>query len=128
MTPERADALIRKFTDLHVLVLGDIMLAEFVWGKVTRISPEAPVPVVEVQSSSTYPGGAANVVRNLAPFTRRTAVVGAVGTDRFGERLRDLLRESGTDTKASPWITGRLVRSRPRHTSLVATDRSTPTP
>jgi D-beta-D-heptose 7-phosphate kinase/D-beta-D-heptose 1-phosphate adenosyltransferase len=129
MTPERADALIRQFTDLHVLVLGDIMLDEFVWGKVTRISPEAPVPVVEVQSSSTYPGGAANVVRNLAPFTRRTAVVGAVGTDRFGERLRDLLRESGTDVSgiidARDRCTGHKMRIIGRQQQMVRVDRET---
>ena len=96
MTSDRADALLRKFADLHVLVLGDLMLDEFVWGKVTRISPEAPVPVVEVQSASFYPGGAANVVRNLVPFTRRTSAVGAVGADAAGAQLRDLLRAEGT--------------------------------
>ena len=52
----------------RLLVVGDVMLDEFVWGKVSRISPEAPVPVVEVQSESFYPGGAANVARNLRPF------------------------------------------------------------
>ena len=53
-----------------MLVVGDVMLDEFVWGKVSRISPEAPVPVVEVQSESFYPGGAANVARNLRPFCK----------------------------------------------------------
>ena len=53
----------------RILVIGDLMLDEFVWGKVGRISPEAPVPVVEVTGESLYPGGAANVARNLREFS-----------------------------------------------------------
>lgn len=74
------------------------MLDEFVWGRVLRISPEAPVPVVEVQSESSYPGGAANVARNLRPFCKNVHICGLVGEDVGADRLRSLLREEGIET------------------------------
>ncbi len=74
------------------------MLDEFVWGKVSRISPEAPVPVVEVARESSYPGGAANVARNLAEFTSHVRVLGVVGADVYGRQLRDLLTGEGIGT------------------------------
>jgi D-beta-D-heptose 7-phosphate kinase/D-beta-D-heptose 1-phosphate adenosyltransferase len=73
------------------------MLDEFVWGKVGRISPEAPVPVVEVTGESFYPGGAANVARNLRQFVGDVAVIGMIGTDRGGRQLRELLAEERID-------------------------------
>ena len=75
------------------MVIGDVMLDEFVWGKVSRISPEAPVPVVEVQSESCYPGGAANVARNLRPFCKAVQISGLVGCDSAAGRLRNLLAD-----------------------------------
>jgi D-beta-D-heptose 7-phosphate kinase/D-beta-D-heptose 1-phosphate adenosyltransferase len=69
-------------------VLGDVMLDEFVWGDVTRISPEAPVPVVDVRRESTHLGGAANVLANLVALGTRGTVVGVIGSDAAGERLR----------------------------------------
>jgi D-beta-D-heptose 7-phosphate kinase/D-beta-D-heptose 1-phosphate adenosyltransferase len=78
-------------------VIGDLMLDEFVWGKVGRISPEAPVPVVEVTGESFYPGGAANVARNLREFVDRVAVIGMIGNDRSGRQLRELLAEQQID-------------------------------
>jgi len=74
------------------------MLDEFVWGKVSRISPEAPVPVVEVAEESSYPGGAANVARNLIEFTPHVRVLGLIGGDGHGARLRHLLDEEGIGT------------------------------
>ena len=74
------------------------MLDEFVWGKVGRISPEAPVPVVEVTGESFYPGGAANVARNLREFVDRVAIIGLLGKDRGGKQLRELLSEQNIDT------------------------------
>src|SRR5262249_11209558 len=73
------------------------MLDEFIWGKVSRISPEAPVPVVDVTGESYYPGGAANVARNLREFTPHTSVVGLAGNDVYGDRLCGLLESSGID-------------------------------
>ncbi|TKJ28254.1 D-glycero-beta-D-manno-heptose-7-phosphate kinase, partial [bacterium (candidate division B38) B3_B38] len=59
------DGILSRFKDTTVLVVGDIILDEFIWGKVSRISPEAPVPVVEVQDETLLLGGAANVVNNI---------------------------------------------------------------
>ena len=81
----------------RILVIGDLMLDEFVWGKVGRISPEAPVPVVEVTRESSYPGGAANVARNLREFVDSVAVIGLIGKDRAGQRLCELLAEQKID-------------------------------
>ena len=63
--------LIDRFSEKKVLVIGDVMLDRFIWGSVSRISPEAPVPVVRVKEESIYPGGAANVARNQTPFAGR---------------------------------------------------------
>jgi len=78
-------------------VLGDVMLDEFVWGDVTRISPEAPVPVVDVRRESIHLGGAANVLANLIALGARGSVAGVVGNDDAGQRLRNRLRELGAE-------------------------------
>jgi rfaE bifunctional protein kinase chain/domain len=98
MDHERTIQLVSRFANLRILVIGDLMLDEFIWGKVSRISPEAPVPVVKVTSESYYPGGAANVARNVREFTSGTAVMGLAGTDSHGNRLMQLLEASGIDT------------------------------
>ena len=69
----RLRAIAAAFSGKRILVVGDLMLDEFIWGKVSRISPEAPVPVVNVVSESYYPGGAANVARNVREFTAGVA-------------------------------------------------------
>src|SRR6185436_7264462 len=86
------------FAGKRVLVIGDLMLDEFIWGKVSRISPEAPVPVVKVTGESYYPGGAANVVRNVQELTGAAAVMGLAGEDAAGRRLLALLGEAGVET------------------------------
>jgi len=96
LSKTRASEILRAFPDRNVLVLGDVMLDEFVWGDVTRISPEAPVPVVDVRRESVHLGGAANVLANLVALGARGSVVGVVGKDGSGERLRTGLRELGT--------------------------------
>ena len=78
---------IPHFRTAKVLVVGDLMLDEFVWGKVSRISPEAPVPVVWVQSESVMPGGAANVANNIRALGGAVTAVGVVGEDRWGKAL-----------------------------------------
>jgi len=95
MNVERIQYLLDRAREQRLLVIGDVMLDEFVWGKVSRISPEAPVPVVEVQSESCYPGGAANVARNLRPFCKAVQISGLVGRDSAASRLRNLLAEEG---------------------------------
>ena len=96
----RLSAVLSRFCEKRVLVAGDLMLDEFLWGKVSRISPEAPVPVINVTGESYYPGGAANVARNLREFTPFVSVMGLAGTDPAGRRLLDLLRECAIDTSS----------------------------
>ena len=96
LTKIRASEILKTLKDRYVLVLGDVMLDEFVWGDVTRISPEAPVPVVDVRRESVHLGGAANVLANLVALGARGAVVGVVGNDGPGTRLQTELRELGS--------------------------------
>lgn len=98
MNLQRIQHLLEQAGKQRLLVIGDVMLDEFVWGKVSRISPEAPVPVVEVQSESSYPGGAANVARNLRPFCKSVQISGVVGCDSYATRLKMLLGEEGIAT------------------------------
>ncbi len=98
MKVRRLQEILAKARTKRILVIGDLMLDEFVWGKVGRISPEAPVPVVEVTGESFYPGGAANVARNLREFIEDVAVVGLIGSDRGGRQLRELLAEQKINT------------------------------
>jgi rfaE bifunctional protein kinase chain/domain len=93
LTSPRAKEIIDSMRGRKVVVLGDVMLDEFVWGDVTRISPEAPVPVVDIKRESAHLGGAANVLANLVALGADATVVGVVGNDAAGERLRDSLRE-----------------------------------
>ena len=96
----RFSALLAGFASQRVLVAGDLMLDEYIWGRVSRISPEAPVPVVEVTAESYYPGGAANVARNLRELTPHVSVLGTAGNDAAGNRLLGLLGEAAIDTAA----------------------------
>lgn len=91
--------LIDRFAGRRILVIGDLMLDEFIWGRVSRISPEAPVPVVNVTSESHYPGGAANVARNLRELAAETSVLGLVGCDPQGRTLIELLQAAGIGTE-----------------------------
>ena len=100
MKTDRLDAILKEAAAKRLLVIGDLMLDEFVWGKVGRISPEAPVPVVEVTGESSYPGGAANVARNLREFVASVSVTGLVGSDSSGRKLRGLLKDQDIDTSA----------------------------
>ena len=95
LTPGRAAEVVALMRARTVTVFGDVMLDEFIWGDVTRISPEAPVPVVEVRRESVHLGGAANVLANLRALGVRASVVGVVGADRAGERVRVELRDAG---------------------------------
>ncbi|HYR97174.1 MAG TPA: PfkB family carbohydrate kinase, partial [Candidatus Binatus sp.] len=94
----RLDELIRRFRRVRVLVVGDLMLDCFVWGRVQRISPEAPVPVVQVTAEDVRPGGAGNVVSNIAALGGRAAACGIVGRDAAGKQLAEALRRLGAGT------------------------------
>ena len=95
LTGQRAGDILDRIRDRRVVVLGDVMLDEFVWGDVTRISPEAPVPVVDVRRESIHLGGAANVLANLISLGARSTIVGVIGDDAGGERLRENLNSLG---------------------------------
>ena len=90
--------ILSRFRGTPVLVAGDLMLDEFVWGQVSRISPEAPVPVVEVQRRTYTVGGAANTAANVGSLGGRPVVAGVVGDDQAGGRVCDLLEGQGVDT------------------------------
>jgi len=103
--------LLSAATKTRILVVGDVMLDQFIWGNVTRISPEAPVPVVDFVSESYMPGGAANVARNLAALTIPSELFGAIGNDEAAIKLKKLLGEQNIGCSG-------LVTSARRHTSI----------
>lgn len=82
----------------NILVIGDIMVDHYIWGNATRLSPEAPVPVVSVSNETTTPGGAANVAQNLITLGARVTLCGVVGNDVQGRQLSDILRTENIDT------------------------------
>jgi len=98
ISSDRLDAIVSKFSSAAIMVVGDVMLDEYLWGDVRRISPEAPVPVVEVETTTVRLGGAANVVRNVGSLGAKTMLVAAAGRDDTGRRLSTMLMEAGCDT------------------------------
>ena len=102
---------VARFSRCRVLILGDVMLDEYMWGAVSRISPEAPVPVVAVQSESVKVGGAGNVATNVAALGGRATLVGLVGNDAAAERLSHELELHGVKGDG-------LVEDRSRPTTI----------
>lgn len=98
LTAGRLAALVGRLAGVRVLVIGDLMLDRFVWGRVDRISPEAPVPVVHVLREESRPGGAGNVASNVAALGGRVTVCGMVGHDPAGSRLVAALAAFGART------------------------------
>jgi len=92
--------LIKSFDQRRILVIGDLILDCFIWGAVERISPEAPVPVVDVRSKTYALGGAANVASNIVSLGGRATVMGIVGRDRPAERIAELLGSQGISLMA----------------------------
>jgi rfaE bifunctional protein kinase chain/domain len=111
LSASRARQILAAAHKTRVLVVGDVMLDQFIWGGVSRISPEAPVPVVDFVRESFMPGGAANVARNLVSLATPTELFGAIGNDDAGRKLVKLLGEQHIG------CTG-LVKSSVRHTSI----------
>ncbi|MFA5161022.1 MAG: D-glycero-beta-D-manno-heptose-7-phosphate kinase [Elusimicrobiales bacterium] len=97
MPKNRLSQIVRSFSGKKVVVFGDVMLDRFVRGSVGRISPEAPVPVVHVLHESSLPGGAGNVVSNLAALKARAALVSVCGNDAAGNQLSGALSGHGVD-------------------------------
>ena len=111
LSAARAKQILAAAQKTRVLVVGDVMLDQFIWGGVSRISPEAPVPVVDFERENFMPGGAANVARNLAALNVPTELFGAIGNDSAAAQLKKLLAEQKIG------CTG-LVANLSRHTSV----------
>ncbi len=90
---------LQLFSRCRIVVVGDLMLDEYLWGHIERISPEAPVPILNIVNRESMLGGAGNVVENLRGLGVQVSVFGVVGEDETGEQVRDLLRAHGADVK-----------------------------
>jgi rfaE bifunctional protein kinase chain/domain len=132
MKEERVKEILLNFSAKRILVIGDVMLDEFVWGRVSRISPESPVPVVDVIRESSFPGGAANVARNIKEFSSSVLLMGLVGADHYASQLRRILAESGIniDSVQSDPSYQTIVKTRiiARQQQVVRVDRERPQP
>jgi D-glycero-beta-D-manno-heptose-7-phosphate kinase len=123
----RLRRVLARFQDQTIIVTGDVMLDQFLWGSVSRISPEAPVPVVEVTRESFFPGGAANVARNLRALGASVNILGVRGRDEAGRRLGELLEEQGIETRGLIVVPDRPTTLKTRivahHQQVVRFDR-----
>src|SRR5881296_3017652 len=111
LSPARVGHILTGARRSRVLVVGDVMLDHFMWGSVARISPEAPVPVVDFSRESFMPGGAANVARNLTALNAQADLFGSVGQDDAANQLKSLLKTQRVGC-------GGLVASAARATTL----------
>jgi D-beta-D-heptose 7-phosphate kinase/D-beta-D-heptose 1-phosphate adenosyltransferase len=89
---------LKNLNDISILVIGDIMLDKYLFGTANRISPEAPVPIIEVMYEEAMLGGAGNVIKNLVSFGSKCSVISVIGDDEAGQLVLDLLNEHGLDT------------------------------
>ncbi len=124
-----ARQLLRRIRDLRVLVIGDVMLDHYIWGDATRISPEAPVPVVDIARDSYTAGGAANVALNIASLGARCTVAGLIAADEAGQRLTRLLADKQIAVIPTPGEGSTIVKTRVmvQHQQLCRLDREAPT-
>ena len=107
----RLKKIIDNFKNAKVMIIGDLILDEFIWGKVERISPEAPVPVVRVDRESFMPGGASNVANNITSLEGKADLVGIIGSDEWGRILKKELDKRGV-------ITDGIIQDKARPTTL----------
>ena len=122
-------AILEKFSDVNLLVIGDLMLDRFIWGNVERLSPEAPVPVLRVVSEKSSLGGAANVIHNICSLGGRVTACGIVGKDEAGKRVVAALKKIGAstagvivDARFQTIEKSRIIAS-PHHQQIVRLDR-----
>jgi D-beta-D-heptose 7-phosphate kinase/D-beta-D-heptose 1-phosphate adenosyltransferase len=125
IAPTKAKALLKRIGALRILVIGDVMLDHYIWGDATRISPEAPVPVIDIARDTWTAGGAANVASNIAELGAHCTVFGYFGGDEHGTRLRDILKGKGIDAIAAPGSGTTIVKTRVlvQHQQLCRLDR-----
>lgn len=98
MNPTELNKLFEEMNDLHVVVVGDVMLDNYWWGEVERISPEAPVPIVALQKRESRLGGAANVALNCKALGAKVTLASVIGDDREGATLLQLVQDAGMRT------------------------------
>ena len=110
-------AAVRRLAHTNVLVIGDVMLDRYTYGEVTRISQEAPVPVLAIEREVALPGGAGNVVRNLTALGAATAFISVVGDDQAGSDLTGLI---GGQPNVEPWLLVQGSRTTTLKTRLIA--------
>ena len=96
ITSVRAKEILQSCSGSSIAVVGDIMLDKYFWGSVTRISPEAPVPVIDLEHESLHLGGAANVAGNLKALGIKPLLCGIVGSDTSGHSILEILKENGS--------------------------------
>lgn len=125
ITAIKTRALLKKISGLRILVIGDVMLDHYVWGDATRISPEAPVPVVDIHRDSHTAGGAGNVALNIASLGAHCTVAGFIGKDDAGRQLDKVLTEKGVSTLPTPGRGATMVKTRVlvQHQQLCRLDR-----
>lgn len=120
-------SLIDRFRRLKTLVIGDLMLDHYIWGTVSRISPEAPVPVVQMSRETEMPGGAGNVAVNMAALGADVHVVGLLGEDAAADRLVSLFQRGPIHTESTVRTPERptIVKTRiiAQHQQVVRLDR-----
>ncbi len=110
----RLERLVDGFRGIRLLVIGDLVLDEYIWGEVDRISPEAPVPVVHVRDETTMLGGAANAVRNIVALGAAADCCSAIGDDAAGRRVVQLLKDLGVDPAGLVHVPGRPTTRKSR--------------
>ena len=120
--------LLRRIARLRILVVGDVMLDHYIWGDATRISPEAPVPVIDIARDTWTAGGAANVALNLASLGANCTVAGYIGDDEAGQRLSTILHDKRIATIPTPGAAPTIVKTRVlvQHQQLCRLDREAP--
>ena len=114
MQRKELEKILNGFTGRSIAILGDVMLDEFCWGKVDRISPEAPVPVVQVKMETWRQGGAANVASNVVAMGAKAHIFGIVGDDGSGRRLSEELQHHGIGTEGLIIDSGRRTSVKTR--------------
>lgn len=98
ISKERVEEVFKSFSGKKIAVIGDVMLDRYFWGSVSRISPEAPVPVIDVDKESFHLGGAANVASNLRSLGMKTILCGVIGQDNSGEKFKNICSDNGIET------------------------------
>ncbi len=130
--PDTLIQAVRSFSRKRILVVGDLMLDRFIWGAVSRISPEAPVPIVEIRTETTCLGGAANVAANVKSLGATPVALGVVGRDAASQQLRGILQDMGapvsglvSDPARSTTVKTRIIA---HHQQVCRTDREDRSP